>query len=90
MATIFMRSGYQTQFGFTIKQSGNALTLDRFFPGNRAELLDGGDDDLVGVIVGKQAADEAGGVGVFLHATFLELVELIRAAGAHPSGVSVG
>ena len=42
-----------------------------------AELLDGGDDDLVGVVVGEQAADEGGGVGVFLDAAFLELVELL-------------
>ena len=41
-----------------------------------AELLDGGDDDLVRVVLGKQAADEGGGVGVFLDAAFLEAVEL--------------
>ncbi|SMH65925.1 protein of unknown function [Acidithiobacillus ferrivorans] len=40
-----------------------------------AELLDGGDDDLVGVVLGQQAAHEGGGVGVFLHAAFLEAVE---------------
>ena len=42
-----------------------------------AELLNGGDDDLVGVVLGKQAADEGGGVGVFLNAAFLEAVELL-------------
>ena len=42
-----------------------------------AELLDGGDDDLVGVVIGEEAADEGGGVGVFLHAAFLEFVELL-------------
>jgi len=42
-----------------------------------AELLDGGDDDLVGVVVGEKTADEGGGGGVFLDATFLELVELL-------------
>ena len=42
-----------------------------------AELLDGGDDDLVGVVVGKEAADERGGIGVFLDAAFLEPVELL-------------
>ena len=42
-----------------------------------AELLDGGDDDLVGVVVGEQAAHEGGGVGVFLDAAFLEAVELL-------------
>ena len=42
-----------------------------------AELLDGGDNDLVGVVLGKQAAHEGGGVGVFLDAAFLEAVELL-------------
>jgi len=41
-----------------------------------AELLDGGDNDLVGVVVRDEAADECGGVGVFLNAAFLEAVEL--------------
>ena len=35
------------------------------------------DDDLVGVVVGEQAADEGAGVGVFLDAAFLEAVELL-------------
>ncbi len=35
------------------------------------------DDDLVGVVVGEKAPDEGGGVGVFLDATLLELVELL-------------
>ena len=47
------------------------------FVQREAELLDGGDDDLVGVVVGEQAADEGGGVGVFLDAAFLEAVELL-------------
>ena len=42
-----------------------------------AELLDGGDDDLVGVVLGQQAADEGGSVGVFLDTAFLEAVELL-------------
>ena len=42
-----------------------------------AELLDGGDDDLVRVVFGEQAANEGRGVGVFLDATFLKLVELL-------------
>ena len=42
-----------------------------------AKLLDGGDDHLVRVVLGQQAADESGGVGVFLHAAFLETVELL-------------
>ena len=40
------------------------------------ELLDGGDDDLVGVVVRDEAADERGGVGVFFDAAFLKAVEL--------------
>ena len=47
------------------------------FVQREAELLDGGDDDLVGVVVGEQAADEGAGVGVFLDAAFLEPVELL-------------
>ena len=43
----------------------------------QAELLDRADDDLVGVVVGKQPADEGSGVGVLLDATFLEAVELL-------------
>src|SRR5680860_1077567 len=46
------------------------------FVEGEAELLDGGDDDLVGVIVGDEAADKRGGIGVFLDAAFLEAVEL--------------
>jgi hypothetical protein len=47
------------------------------FVQREAELLDGGDDDLVRVVLGKQAAHEGGGVGVFFDAAFLELVELL-------------
>ena len=47
------------------------------FVQRQAELLDGGDDDLVGVVVGEQPADEGFGVGVFLDAAFLEAVELL-------------
>ena len=42
-----------------------------------AELLDSGDDDLVRVVFREKAADQGRGVGVFLHATFLKLVELL-------------
>jgi hypothetical protein len=47
------------------------------FVQGEAELLDGGDDDLVGVVVGEEAAHEGGGVGVLLDAAFLEAVELL-------------
>ena len=43
----------------------------------QAELLDGGDDDLVGVIVRQQALYQGFGVGVFLHTTGLETVEFL-------------
>ena len=46
------------------------------FVEGEAELLDGGDNDLVGVVVGDEATDKRGGVGVFLNAAFLEAVEL--------------
>jgi hypothetical protein len=48
------------------------------FVQREAELLDGGDDDLVGVVVGEQAAHEGGGVGVFLDAAFLERLNSSR------------
>ena len=41
------------------------------------QLLDGRDDDLVGVVVGPETADKRRGVGVFLDAVFLKPVELI-------------
>ena len=47
------------------------------FVEREAELLDGGDDHLVGVVHGQQAAHEGGGVGIFLDAAFLEAVELL-------------
>ncbi len=47
------------------------------FAQRQAELLDGGDDDLVGVVLRQQAAHEGGGVGVFFDAAFLELVEFL-------------
>ena len=43
----------------------------------QAELLNGGDDDLVGVVLGEQAAHQRSGVGVFLDAAFLELIEFL-------------
>ena len=43
----------------------------------QAELLDGGDDDLVGVVVGEQPAHQGLGVGVLLEAAFLEAVEFV-------------
>ena len=52
------------------------VALAGFVEGD-AELLNGGDDDLVGVVVGEEALDEGVGVGVFLDAVFLKLVELL-------------
>jgi len=43
----------------------------------RAELLDGGDDDLVGVVVREQAAHQGFGVGVLFDAAFLKAVEFL-------------
>ena len=39
--------------------------------------MDGRHDDLVRVVLGQEAADEPGGVGVFLDAVLLEPVELL-------------
>lgn len=61
---------------------GGSASLRAFFIAlavfveGEAELLDGGDDDFVGVVVGYEAADERGSVGVFLDATLLKAVEL--------------
>ena len=54
-----------------------ALVALAVFVQRQAELLDGADDDLVGGVVGEQAADERAGVGVLLDAAFLEAVELL-------------
>lgn len=43
----------------------------------QAQLLDGGDHHLVGVIVRQQAANESVGIGIFLDATGLKPVELL-------------
>src|SRR3546814_2504890 len=43
----------------------------------QAQLLDGADDDLVGGIVRQHAPHQRAGVGVLLHAAFLEAVELL-------------
>lgn len=43
----------------------------------QAQLLDGGDDHLVGVVVGEQTLDQGFGVGVLLDASRLEAVELL-------------
>ena len=43
----------------------------------QAEFLNGGNDDLIGVVLGEQAAHQRSGVGVFLDAAFLELVEFL-------------
>lgn len=45
------------------------------FVQRQAELLDGGDDDFVGVVVGQQAAHKCFGVGVLFDAAFLKAVE---------------
>ena len=44
---------------------------------SKPELLDGGDNDLVRIVVGLEAADKRLGVGVFLNAIFLKPVELL-------------
>jgi len=47
------------------------------FVQGESELLNRGDDDLVGVVVREQSSDESARVGVLLDAAFLELVELL-------------
>ena len=47
------------------------------FVQRQAQLLDGGDDDLVGVVLGEHAPHQRFGVGVFLHAAFLKAVEFL-------------
>ena len=43
----------------------------------QAEFLNGGYDNLVGVIVGQQAVYQSLGIGVFFNAAFLETVEFL-------------
>ena len=47
------------------------------FVQRQPELLDGGDDDLVGIVAREQAAHQRGGVGVFFDAAFLKAVEFL-------------
>ena len=49
------------------------VTLNKGEP----ELLDGRNNDLVRVVVGLEAADERGGVGIFLDAILLEPVKFL-------------
>ena len=44
---------------------------------SQAELLDGGHDHLVGVVLGEQSADQGAGVGVGLDTALLKLVEFL-------------
>ena len=44
---------------------------------SKPELLDGGDDDFVRIVVGLESSDKRLGVGVFLDAIFLKPVELL-------------
>ena len=46
------------------------------FVERQSQLLDGGDDDFISVVVRQQAAHQTGGVGVFFNAVFLKAVEL--------------
>ena len=43
----------------------------------QTELLDGGDDDFLGIVLGQQSTNQRGGIGVFLDAAFLEADELL-------------
>lgn len=51
-----------------------------FFAGfvqRQAQLLDGGDDHLVGIVLGQQSSYKRFGVGVFFHTAFLKAVEFL-------------
>lgn len=43
----------------------------------QTQLLDGGDNHLVGIVLGKETAHESAGIRVFLHAPLLEFIELL-------------
>ncbi|SFE02466.1 hypothetical protein SAMN05428977_100513 [Nitrosomonas sp. Nm166] len=68
-----------------VEDEHHALIAQRFQPGQivafvaaverQAELLDGGDDHLVGVVVGEQPPYKRFGIGVFFDALFLKFVE---------------
>ena len=47
------------------------------FVQRQTELLDGGDDHLVGIVIREDASHQSAGVGVFLDTAFLEFVELL-------------
>ena len=56
---------------------GALLVALALFVEGEAELLDRGDDDLVGVVVAEETADERSGVRVLFDAVGLEPVELV-------------
>ena len=70
-----------------VEDEDHALLAQRFQSGQivvfvatvqrQAELLDGGDDHFVGVVVGKQAAHQGFGIGVFFDTLFLKLVKFL-------------
>jgi len=70
-----------------VKDKHHALLAQRFqafgmvvFAGGiqrQSQFLNGGDDDLVGVIIGQQAAYQRVGIGIFFDAIFLKFVELL-------------
>ena len=53
------------------------LAVLAVFIEGKAEFLDGGDDDLVGVVIGEQAADKRLGIGVLFDTVLLELIKLL-------------
>ena len=73
----FVSQGFQLLFVSRLVVSFPLLVALAVFVQGEAELLDGGDDDLVGVIVREQPPHESTGVGVFLDAPFLKAVELL-------------
>jgi hypothetical protein len=44
---------------------------------SQTQLLDGGHDHLVGVVLREQAAHQGSGVGVFLHTAILETIKFL-------------
>ena len=57
--------------------SGIWLIVFAVFVQSEAEFLDGGDDDLVLVVVGQEATDQRLGIGIFLYAILLKPIELV-------------
>lgn len=73
---LFRDGGEQFLVGLLLALLAAGVALAGLIEGE-AELLNGGDDDLVGIVGGEESVDQRVGVGIFLYAVFLESVKLL-------------